>query len=120
MDGKLDIDELEGPKSGFGSWDVSDVLGGKAGSLATSDDGGGHGTWARVSSWHINGTGRISDHKISSLSTGKRDELHTHCGFFPPLKHFYCYYLSQLVIPYELHRCRLHHGHHGLSTRCIA
>jgi hypothetical protein len=39
MDGKLDIDELEGPKSGFGSWDVSDVLGAKAGSLATSDDG---------------------------------------------------------------------------------
>jgi hypothetical protein len=39
MNGKLGIDQLEGPKSGFGNWDMSDVLGAKAGSLAISDDG---------------------------------------------------------------------------------
>jgi hypothetical protein len=39
IDWGLDIDQLEGPESGLGCWDVSDVLSAKAGRLPISDDG---------------------------------------------------------------------------------
>jgi hypothetical protein len=39
IDRERDIGKLEGPKSGFGCWNVSNVLRAKAGSLSISDDG---------------------------------------------------------------------------------